>query len=237
MTNISALSGPLGGPASGGTPQSAVIFLHGYGADGNDLFSLAGYFAELLPDSVFLAPNAPEPCEMGGPGKQWFSLATYDPNMLRRDPNEHTEVWQTMKAGADAAAPVLHQFIDEVLAAFSLPAEKLALVGFSQGTMMALHVGLRRPEPLAGIMGFSGALLGASTLKDEMKSPCPISLVHGSADPVVRVQAVHPRVRNLTGLGVDQRAQEIPGLQHGMDQKGADAARIFLAKCFEDDAS
>ena len=224
------------GPKYGDTPKSAVVFLHGYGADGQDLVSLSPYFAELLPDTVFIAPNAPAPCEMGGPGKQWFSLATYDPNMLRRDPQAHSDVWTVMKKGADEVAPVLHLFLDQVLETYGLTSDRLMLVGFSQGTMMALHVGLRRESPLAGIVGFSGALLGPDALKEELTSPCPINLIHGTDDPVVPVQAFHHAKAGLTGAGLEFAELEIAGLQHGIDQKGADAARIFISKCLEDES-
>ena len=234
MTNITTLIGPIMEPASGAAPQSAVIFLHGYGADGENLISLSPYFAQLLPETVFLAPDAPTPCEMGGPGKQWFSLATYDPNMLRRDPEAHHEVWDAMWEGANGVAPVLNAFLDEVQDTYGLSSDRIALAGFSQGTMMALHVGLRRTDPLGGILGYSGALLGPERLAQDLTSPCPINLIHGSSDPVVPVEAFHLAKAGLEAAGLGFADLEIPGLQHGIEEKGADAGRIFLSKCFED---
>src|SRR5690242_18353856 len=140
------LSGPSRKPASGGAPRQLVILLHGLGADGNDLIGLAPYWAPLLPDAEFVAPDAPFPCDMAPFGRQWFSLQDRSPLAIL--------------AGVRAAAPILDVFIDEALKARNLDESRLALVGFSQGTMMSLYVGLRRAKALAGIVGFSGALLG-----------------------------------------------------------------------------
>src|SRR5579871_1369604 len=138
------LEGPGRAPQSGGKPQSVVVLLHGLGADGGDLIGLAPYWAPQLPTTEFLSPHAPYPCDMAPYGRQWFSLQDRSPNMI--------------VAGVQAAAPILEAYLDDVLRERGLPPERLALVGFSQGTMMALHVGLRRPQRLAGIVGYSGAL-------------------------------------------------------------------------------
>ena len=142
---IPALSGPSRPPALGGRPSRLVILLHGLGADGNDLIGLAPYWAPLLPTTEFLSPNAPFPCDMAPYGYQWFSAQDRSP--------------AAVLAGVRAAAPFLDAFIDDALAERGLDDADLALVGFSQGTMMALYVGLRRSQPVAGILGFSGRLL------------------------------------------------------------------------------
>ena len=146
------LSGPSRPPASGGKPSRLVILLHGLGADGNDLIGLAPYWAPMLPEAEFLSPNAPFPCDMAPYGYQWFSSQDRNP--------------AAVLAGVRAAAPILDAFIDEALAARGLGDGDLALVGFSQGTMMSLFVGLRRAQPAAGIVGFSGRLLAPELLSE-----------------------------------------------------------------------
>src|SRR5215472_12434507 len=140
-----ALSGPSRPPASGGKPSRLVILLHGLGADGNDLIGLAPYWARLLPTTEFLSPNAPFPCDMAPYGYQWYSS---------QDRSSEAAL-----AGVRAAAPILDAFIDEALARRGREERDLALVGFSQGTVMSLYVGLRRDKHLAGIVGYSGRLL------------------------------------------------------------------------------
>ena len=153
---IPRLSGPSRPPASGGKPRRLVILLHGLGADGNDLIGLAPYWARLLPEAEFLSPNAPFPCDMAPYGYQWFSSQDRSP--------------EAVLGGVRAAAPILDAFIDEALEERGLGSRELALVGFSQGTMMSLFVGLRRAEPVAGIVGFSGRLLAPELLASEMRS-------------------------------------------------------------------
>ena len=148
------LSGPSRPPASGGKPRRLVILLHGLGADGNDLIGLAPYWARLLPDAEFVSPNAPFPCDMAPYGYQWFSSQDRSP--------------EAVLGGVRAAAPILDAFIDEALEQRGLGSGELALVGFSQGTMMSLFVGLRRAEPVAGIVGFSGRLLAPELLASEL---------------------------------------------------------------------
>ncbi len=150
MALLPSLSGPVRKPASGSKPRQLVVLLHGVGADGHDLIGLAPYWAPALPDAEFVSPDAPFPCDMAPYGRQWFSLQDRTPNAIL--------------GGVRAAAPILDAFLDEALAARGLDASQLALVGFSQGTMMSLYVGPRRAEALAGIIGYSGALIGADTL-------------------------------------------------------------------------
>src|SRR5258708_33521846 len=166
-----ALSGPSRPPASGGKPNRLVILLHGLGADGNDLIGLVPYWAPLLPTAEFVSPNAPFPCDMAPYGYQWFSAQDRSP--------------AAVLAGVRAAAPLLDAFIDDAVAERGLDDGDLALVGFSQGTMMSLFVGLRRAKPAAGIVGFSGRLLGPELLASELRSRPPLLLVHGTEDPPV----------------------------------------------------
>ena len=135
------------GPASGGAPKQIVVLLHGLGADGRDLLGLAPEFKDALPDAIFVSPDAPNACDMAPMGYQWFSLREWTPEAILR--------------GVQQAAPVLDAFIDSLLEKYKLPPEKLALVGFSQGTMMSLYVGPRYKNRIAGIMGFPARWCGA----------------------------------------------------------------------------
>ena len=228
---IDALSGPVLPPATGQPPDAAVVILHGYGANGDDLIGLAPFFAGSLPNAIFYAPNAPHPWEGGGfGGRQWFGLPGYDPMAMQRDTNLRTERFKAMTAGAAFAAVPLNRFIDQVLAHHDLKANRLALLGFSQGTMMALYVGLRRPQQIAVILGFSGALVGADKIAGEIVAKPPVSLVHGADDPVVPVQCAADIETALTPLGVAVEKHIIPGLQHGIDPGGAQIGAAFLKR-------
>jgi phospholipase/carboxylesterase len=208
------LSGPSHPPSSGGKPRQLVILLHGLGANGNDLIGLAPVWSQLLPDAEFVSPNAPFPCDMAPYGFQWFSLQDRSPAMIL--------------AGVRAAAPALDAFIDDALATRGLAEKDLALVGFSQGTMMSLYVGLRRARAVAGILGYSGALIGAETLAAEVRSKPRVMLVHGDADPVVPFQALALAERALEAAGVAVETLTRPGLAHGIDEEGLKAGGRFL---------
>jgi phospholipase/carboxylesterase len=232
MPSTAPLQGPYHAALSGHCAQ-AIIFLHGYGADGNDLIGLAPYFAQTLPDAAFYAPNAPEPCEIAPYGRQWFSLERYDADLLRRHPETLAAAFENLYAGALDAAPALDSYIDTVCAREGLTLDKVALVGFSQGTMMALHVGLRRGDPaghrLAGIVGFSGVLVGASRLAEEaVEDAPPVVLIHGDADPVVPFVAMTLSEDALTAAGIANDSLRCPGLEHGISDAGIARATEFL---------
>ncbi|MGH7064103.1 MAG: alpha/beta hydrolase [Stellaceae bacterium] len=212
--NPPTLSGPSRPPAAGGKPRRLVILLHGLGADGNDLIGLAPYWARLLPDAEFVSPNAPFPCDMTPYGYQWFSAQDRSP--------------PAVLAGVRAAAPMLDGFIDDALAERGLGAADLALVGFSQGTMMSLFVGLRRREPLAGIVGFSGRLLAPERLADELRSRPPILLVHGTEDPLVPYGSLAAAQAALEAAGVPVETLTCPGIGHSIDEAGLRRGGQFL---------
>lgn len=224
------LTGPSAPPASGADPRHLVVFLHGYGADGNDLIGLAPMFAQALPDAAFHSPNAPEPCEMAPMGRQWFSLQAYDPDMLRRRPETLGPALRQLEIGARANAQALNATLDGLLERYGLGPERLMLVGFSQGTMMALHVGLRRSVPPAAIVGYSGALLGPETLPEEITARPPVTLIHGEADEVVPHQGSLLAAEALRGQNVPVEVHSRPGLPHGIDEAGIDLGRRFLAQ-------
>lgn len=203
-------------PASG-TAKNAVVFLHGYGADGNDLLGLAEPLAPHLPDTVFLAPDAPERCPGNPFGWQWFPIPWIDGS--------------SEAAAADGmarAAEDLNAWLDSTLEAEGLSPAQLALVGFSQGTMMALQVAPRRPEPLAGIVGFSGRLLAPDRLAAETVSRPPVLLIHGDADDVVPPQSLPEAGEALQTAGFTVYAHVMQGTGHGIAPDGLSVALAFL---------
>jgi phospholipase/carboxylesterase len=213
MTNETLpLSGPSRSPASGKPPRQLVIFLHGYGADGADLIGLAPFFAQALPDAAFMAPNAPERCSMGF-GFQWFGITNMDTVSLA--------------AGVHRAAPILDEYIEGALKLCGLTSAELALIGFSQGTMMALDRTMRRGDA-AAVVGFSGKLVDTvSALPKEARHP-PVLLVHGDADPIVPFASLGEAEHTLKTAGFTVETLVRPGLQHGIDQEGALRAARFL---------
>lgn len=212
------LDGPSLAPAEGAKPKRLVILLHGVGADGQDLIGLAPYFQIVLPDALFVAPNAPQAFDMAPFGYQWFSLQDMSP--------------PARLAGCQRAAPILDRFIDGKLADTGLTEAETALIGFSQGTMMALYVGLRRARPLAGIVGYSGVLVGKELLVDAIRSRPPVLLVHGEDDPLVPVAALDEAAAGLEAVGVAVKAVRRPGLPHGIDDEGIRLGMEFLAERF-----
>jgi phospholipase/carboxylesterase len=230
MATIDALTGPSLMPRSGKTPTSAVILVHGYGANGADLIGLAPAFAEVLPDTAFYSPNAPQSLGGFSGAYQWFALEGFDPAAIGADPNRMIDVYKKMRTGAAQAAAVLNRYIDQVLATHKLEPGRLALVGFSQGTMMSLHVGLRRPKQIGGIVGFSGALTGADVLAAQIVTRPPVALVHGDADPILPVQSMTEAARVLKSVDVPVTTHAVAGLQHGIDGEAAHYGTTFLRK-------
>jgi phospholipase/carboxylesterase len=211
---MTKIDGPSHGPHSGGKPKQLIVLLHGYGADGNDLIGLAPVLAPLMPDAVFHSPNAPYPCEGAPMGYQWFGINRFDP--------------ESRLAGVRSAAPFADEFLTDRMAQYGLDESSTVLIGFSQGTMMSLHVGLRRPKALAGIVGFSGALAGPEVLKDEIKSRPPVLLVHGDSDELLPAELTEQAAVALQHNGVEVAVHIAPGVGHGIDQTGLSNAARFL---------
>lgn len=209
------LSGPVVQPTSG-TVENVVIFVHGYGADGNDLIGLAAQWQPALPNTLFVSPNAPQKCSMNPMGFQWFPLTDLSPRELA--------------TGVVASAPIMDHFIDYMIEKTGVAANNVYLVGFSQGTMMSLHVGLRRKEALGGIVGYSGALVLAEELKTELTHTIPVLLVHGDADPVVPVFMLQAAVSGLEAAGLTPTSHVCPGLPHGIDAVGLKMGLEHLLK-------
>ena len=217
---MAELDGPRIDPRSG-QAKNLVVFLHGYGADGNDLIDIGRAWQSMLPDTAFVSPHAPRPCGQASVGREWFPLTFRNPE----------ERWD----GVNAAAPLLDAFLDAELARHKLPPSALALVGFSQGTMMSLHVGLRRAVQPAAIVGYSGMLVipenvEADKFAAEIHSRPPVLLVHGDADQLIPVQALFHAAQGLAALDIPTEWHISPGVGHGIDQEGLRQGGEFLAR-------
>ena len=214
---MTLLDGPRLAPAAGGTPRQLVVFLHGYGADGNDLIGLGREWAKQLPHAAFVSPHAPEPCGMAPMGRQWFDLSLGDMTLIAN--------------GVKSAAPALQAFLDAELARHNLPASALGLVGFSQGTMMALAVGLARNPSPAAIAGYSGALATVEALPAAGSGPA-ILLVHGDMDEVIPVDAMLMAREMLSQAGLPVEWHVSQGIGHGIDGEGLRLGGAFLRQAF-----
>jgi phospholipase/carboxylesterase len=212
---VNIFDGPRLPPASGAKTQALIVLLHGYGSNGDDLIGLAPYWKNKLPHAQFVAPNAPDRVAGAPNGYQWFPLSRMDEREL--------------EIGVERASESLNRFLDHELARLGLDESKLALVGFSQGTMMALHVGLRRAKSPACILGFSGALAAPHKLKNEAKSKPPILLVHGDRDDVIPLGAMFEASRALCDAGLSAQWHVSYGVPHSIGQDGLDLGGAFLA--------
>ena len=209
------LSGPRLPPARGQATH-LVVLLHGYGADGNDLIGLAPHWQRMLPTVAFVAPNAPEPCAGAPMGYQWFPISRIDPKEMQR--------------GVESAAKGLNEFLDSELKRLELGNDRLALVGFSQGTMMALHVGLSRPAKPACIVGYSGMLAGTPPALGA-DAP-PVLLVHGDADQMIPPGAIFDAATRLGRAGANVQWHISQGVGHSIDEAGLAAAGLHLTMAF-----
>jgi phospholipase/carboxylesterase len=201
-----------------GELRSAVIFLHGYGANGADLMGLADPLAEHLPDTLFLAPDAPEQCAGAPMGYQWFPIPWIDGSSQEES-----------RQGLIRASDDLNAFLDGVMVDEDLLPEQVMVLGFSQGTMMALHVLPRRPDPVAGLVAFSGRLLEPELLADETVCRPPVLLIHGDSDEVVPPQALPQAAETLQQAGwTELYAHVMKGTGHGIAPDGLSVALAFM---------
>jgi len=205
-------------PLNGGKPKSAVILIHGLGDSSAGLIGLGEVWQRGLPDTEFLACDAPFPCDMAPFGFQWFSAQDWSP--------------PAVLAGVKKAAPYLNEYIDHVLTTRALSPENLALVGFSQGTMMSLYVAPRRAPALAGVVGYSGALIGGESLPRERKSAPPIMLAHGTMDEVIPFSAMGHAEQGLQNVNINVTSFARPGLGHSIDDIGLTEGIRFLRRIF-----
>ena len=217
MTDPVKLSGPMLPPASG-TARSLVVLLHGYGSDGRDLIALGQFWRDSFPDTMFVAPNAPEVCGGNPFGYQWFPLDLENDRTLSR------------LVGAETAQPVIARFLEDLWAQTGLGPADTILAGFSQGAMMALYTGLRLETELKGILSFSGLIISPEKLGSELRSKPPVLLIHGEMDDVVPVIGSEVAQPMLIDHGLDAKLHISQGTGHSIAQDGLDAATAFLKK-------
>ena len=203
--------------AAPGTARQIVVFVHGYGADGADLLGLADPLAPHLPDAAFFAPDAPEPCKGTPFGRQWFPIPWLDGSSE-----------QAARDGLLRAADDLNGFLDDLLLQEGLGPEALALMGFSQGAMISLHVAPRRPAPIACVVAISGRLLSPELLGSETVVRPPVLLVHGDQDPVVPFEDMGLAGEALLASGFETFGHVMKGTGHGIAPDGLGVALQFL---------
>ena len=213
----SSLSGPRL-PAASGKAERLIVMCHGYGADGNDLIGLAPHWRSILPAAAFAAPNGPQRCDMSPMGYQWFPISRMDPAELAK--------------GIESAAPLLDEFIDEELDRHGLEPAQLALVGFSQGTMLSLHVGLRRAVAPAAIVGFSGTLALPDKMAEISARP-PVLLIHGDQDDMIPASTIFGSASALGAADVTVQWHISHGIGHSIGPDGVAIAGKFLVDAFQ----
>ncbi len=205
--------------ARSGSPKSLVVFVHGYGADGADLLGLADALAPHLPDTSFVAPDAAERIPGAPYGLQWFAIPRFDGSTVAQ-----------AQAGLQRSTDDLNDFLDQRLAYEKLGPEALALVGFSQGAMLSLHVAPRRKSVMAGVVAISGQLLQPERLIGETVSRPPVLVMHGDEDAVVPFPEMTAACNALFAAGFDTYGHVMEGSGHGIAQDGLEATLAFLKK-------
>jgi phospholipase/carboxylesterase len=213
MTNT--LTGPMKAPDAA-NPDALIVFLHGYGANGQDLFGMEPHFRRAAPTALIAAPNAPLDLPGAAGGKMWFPITRIDPNEMAR--------------GCAEASPAIHSYLDMLLHDHAIKPSRLILIGFSQGCMLTLHVGPRRADRPAGLIGFSGVLCDGERLLTEARHRPPVLLVHGQEDNVVPVGALYQSMQGLAAAGFFPLASIEPGLPHGIGNHGLQLALEFVHK-------
>lgn len=205
-------------PTSGKTDR-VVVIVHGLGDSASGIIGLGEAYQPALPDTEFVAPDAPFPCDFSPFGYQWFGGTDWTPSVVLQ--------------GIKKAAPYLNDYLDHILASRKITPDKLALVGFSQGTMMSLYVAPRRKEAFAGILGYSGALLGGEELPTQRSANPPIMLVHGTHDDVVPFSALDHAVAGLRAVNMNVESVPCPGTAHSIDNLGLHSGVTFLRRVFK----
>ena len=216
MSDFPELSGPEAAPASGGPAKQLIIFVHGYGANGEDLISLSRYYAQVSPDAAFISPDAPYRCDGAPMGFQWYDV-------WMKDPAERL-------AAIRSSGEIFDNFVAGQLARHGLSEDKLVLIGFSQGTMMSLFTAPRRENAIAGIVGYSGRMESPDTLKAEIRSKPPVVMVHGDSDELLAVSEMETAAATLRDCGVEIDTHIRPGLGHGIDEEGIRVGLAFVQK-------
>ena len=209
------IGGPVLPPRSGAPARQLVVLLHGYGADGEDLIGLGEPLADVLPEALFAAPNAPSPCAQNPFGYEWFPL-------------DFEAMVESVSVGVPTARASVVEFLEDLWSRTGLGARDTFLTGFSQGAMMALHVGLSLPDRLLGIVSFSGALVPPPGFGSNLLPQPPICLIHGDLDTVVDPQLTRQAAEALSTAGYEVSLHLSPGLPHGISPDGLNFAARFM---------
>lgn len=205
--------------ALSGQAKSLVIFVHGYGADGADLLSLADVLGPHLPNTAFAAPDAAERLPGAPFGRQWFPIPRFDGS-------SHAQA----ATGLERSAQDLSEFVDQRLAYEGLGPQAVALVGFSQGAMLSLHMAPRRAEPIAAVIAISGQLLQPERLAAETSAKPPVLVMHGDRDEVVPFPEMTATCNALVAAGFETYGHVMEGAGHTIAQDGLATALAFLTK-------
>ena len=203
---------------SGDKNKNAIIFLHGYGANSNDLIGIANVWIDSLPNTIFLSPNAPFECGFAENAYQWFELTSISP--------------QSIGEGLEKAGPFLDEYIDHVSKTYKVNEKNIFFVGFSQGTMMGLYHLCKRKNQCAGLLGYSGLLFENENFKSEIKSRFPIKLYHGKKDELINYQNSVEASKKLKDMGFKIDFNLSEELGHGIDDEGIKMGLDFIKKTF-----
>lgn len=205
-------------PKNGEKVERIVVIIHGLGDSAEGIIGLGEAFQPHMPSTLFVAPDAPDPCEFSPFGFQWFSAQDWTPSVVLE--------------GIKKAAPKLNAYLDQLMEEYGLTPDKVALVGFSQGTMMSLFIAPRREKAFAGVLGYSGALIGGEELVGERKANPPIMLVHGTHDDVVPFAAMDRARMGLQAVNMNVEVVPCPGVAHSIDDLGLTQGILFLRRVF-----
>ena len=229
MATLNTLNGPIFKASSHSKIENAVVMLHGYGADGNDLIQLAPIFSNDLPNTIFLSPNAPD-ITSHGVGRQWFNIDFYSPELIRNNKQELISLLSRMHNGAQNSSLLIEDFIETIKINYNLDNKDIVLMGFSQGTMMAMNTGLTLTNPLAGIVGFSGALMGENEIIKKITHPPPVVLIHGNDDDLIPPEATIHMQAVLSKNNIKVNHHILSNVGHNINEEGISIAKKFLIK-------
>ena len=203
-------------PLSKNKPKQIIVLCHGYGGDGKDISSLAVHWQRFLPDAIFLCPNAPEVCNVNPQGYQWFDLTTEEEEVILEK--------------SLIAEEKLNTFLDQALNNFQLETSNLALVGFSQGSMMSIQVGLKKKEEINCLIGYSGKIINKKNLSDNINSKPKIFLMHGTNDTIVPPTHLLEAKEYLNKCGIKIKTKLFKNCEHKIPVEGSSLGLGFLKK-------
>jgi len=203
-------------PLSKGKPKQAIILCHGYGGDGKDISLLAINWQRFLPDAIFLCPNGPEICSINPKGFQWFDL--------------EIEKEEVILEKSLVAEKKLTLFLDQVLDNFQLEPKNLALIGFSQGCMMSIQVGMKNKKEINCVIGYSGKVINQKHLLENINSKPKIFLMHGDNDTIVLPTHLLEAKEYFTKCGIKIKTKLFKKCEHRIPVEGSSLGLEFLRK-------